>query len=202
MLPLTPQFLVSTATAFASCEYQRNPEDAEQDRSEADATRGDASLRFVNFAGFWSHFTHLGRCSSWPLPASERIEDLVAFAERSSGVAPTPGVGDVFVLASIDGGRHVLAGIIAAVETTRTMLDGCLTFVCTTIEGQLGEPEANGVLSRIENVRVIRRRLSPAFGDCFIRWCGLGAHALPATFEYEVPEDLISVDRGLRQKAA
>jgi hypothetical protein len=108
----------------------------------------------------------------------------------------------VFFLASAGGERHVLAGIIAAVETATTMLDGCLTFVCTTIEGELGDPDPDRASSRIERVRLVRRRLSPAFGDCFIHWCDIGAHALPATFDYDAPEDLVSVYRALRQRAA
>jgi hypothetical protein len=202
MLPLTPHFLVLTATAYASCKYQQSAEDAEQDRANADAARGDASLRFVHFAGFWSHFTHLGRCSSWPLPASDHIEEFVEVAEQFNGIAPTPLAGDVFLLASPDAARHVRAGIVAAVETTRTMLNGCLAFVCTTIEGELGAPAADNAPSRLENVRLVRRRLSPAVGDCFIRWCGLGAHALPATFEYQVPKNMLSLDRAGRERAA
>jgi hypothetical protein len=199
MLPLTPHFLVLTATAYASCKYQQSAEDAEQDRANADAARGDASLRFVHFAGFWSHFTHLGRCSSWPLPASDHIEEFVEVAEQFNGIAPTPLAGDVFLLASPDAARHVRAGIVAAVETTRTMLNGCLAFVCTTIEGELG---ADHSVSRVPAARLVRRRLSLAFGDCFVRWWGLAAQTSPAVVEYKVPKNLITLDRVRRRRAA
>jgi hypothetical protein len=202
MLPLKPELLVSTATALASWEYQRNTKDAELDRASADAKRGDATLRFVQFLGFWSHFAHDSHCSSWPLPHSNRITELVNFAMEHNGLGLEPVAGDIFLLSSFRRCRHVRAGIVVVVETVGTMLDGSADFVCTTIEGELGAPAADNAPSRLENVRLVRRRLSPAVGDCFIRWCGLGAHALPATFEYQVPKNMLSLDRAGRERAA
>jgi hypothetical protein len=200
MLPLTPRLLVSTATAFASCEYQRTPPDADDDRASANAKRRHATLRFVHFAGFWSHFALDRGCSSWPLPQSAGFDELTRFARRHEGLAASPALGDVFLLSSAKGDRHVLAGIVAVVETVTTMLNGARAYVCTTIEGELGTTRPGAAAPRV-TVRLVRRRLSPAFGDCFIRWCDLRAHASPASLEYRVPGKLVRPSRG-RRKAA
>ena len=197
MLPLNPELLVSTATALASWEYQRNPRDAELDRASADAKRGDASLRFVQFLGFWSHFAHDSRASSWPLPNSNRITELFNFAMEHNGPRLDPVAGDIFLLASFRGCRHVRAGIIAVVETVGTLLKGSADFVCTTIEGELGTDRS---VSQVPAVRLVRRRLSPAFGDCFIRWWGLAAQTSSGGVGCKMPENLITLDRVRRRR--
>jgi len=197
MLPLTPQLLVSTATAFAACRVIRQIQQAD-DRTAAETIRDDASLRFVHFAGFWSHFTHHSSCSSWPLPLSPSIEELAEFAEERRGLTPTPRAGDVFLLASPKSGRHVLAGIVAAVETVRTLLNGGPGFICTTIEGEVDVLDVGDVPPSLRMVRLVRRRLSPALGDCFIRWSELAAYSVPAAVENQIPEKLVRI----RQRAA
>jgi hypothetical protein len=204
MLPLTPQLLVSSAITLAAREYHRKTPEPIDDRVVADAARGDASLRFVHLAGFWSHFAPERRCSSWPLPCSKRLEELTEFAEEHGGLSPRPTAGDVFLLGSSSADRHVLAGVVAAVETVTTMLDGCLAYVCTTIEGEIGAPARDVGTLRAGSVRLVRRRLSPAFGDCFIRWCDLvvpSSHAaehVRAPLVYEAPEDAFTFKRGRR----
>jgi hypothetical protein len=202
MLPLTPRLLVSTATALATWERLRRPEDAENDRAKADADRALASLRFVHFAGFWSHFSHEIGCSSWPLPRSERIEELAEFAEQRRGLAPKPLAGDVFLLASFKADRHVLGGIVARVEVMKTTLNGNPAFVCITIEGATGRAGTADDSRGLTSVRVVRRRLSPAFGDCFLRWSDLESRISRAEVEYKVPSDLITLDRAHRRRAA
>jgi hypothetical protein len=202
MLPLTPRLLVSTATALATWDFPRRPQDGEGDRAKTDAAGTLASLRLVHFAGFWSHFSHDIGCSSWPLPRSERIEALTEFAERQRGLVARPLAGDVFFLASFKGDRHVLAGIVARVEVVKTPLTGNPVFVCITIEGAPGGVGSVDGSLGLTSVRVVRRRLSPAFGDCFVRWSDLASGAARASVEYKVPEDLVTLDRGRRRKAA
>ena len=199
MPPLKPHLIASTATALASWEHQQKAKDADDDRASVDATRADASLRFVHFAGFWSHFDPDDRCSSWPLPPSEHMQTLAEFAVQHGVVASSPAIGDVFLLASIDGGRYIRAGVVVVVETVTPTLNDRLEYVCTTIEGELdGELSAaddgNDALDAI-TARFFRRRLSPAFGDCFIRWCDLAAQESLATIEHQLPENVISLDR-------
>lgn len=201
MQPLKPELLVSTATALASWEYQRKAAEAEHDRALADAKRGDASLRFVHFAGFWSHFDHGIRLSSWPLTRSAGVTTLSDVVEQNHGLESSPTAGDVFLLASHRRNRHVRAGIVAAVETVGTMVDGSAEFVCTTIEGEFGPARPDAGAVRIPVVRLVRRRLSRAFGDSFIRWCNLPPQAWPATLEYAVPHNLPILDQDSDRRA-
>src|SRR4051812_15926414 len=164
MLPRMPHLLVSTATALASWELHRNAQDPDIDRTITDLARSDASLGFVHFAGFWSHFAPDMGCSSWTLPECRCVEEIAEFAEEQSGIVATPMAGDIFLLASSRADRHVLAGIISVVEHVAGTLSGGLTFVCTTIEGVLGTADSPDGVPCIPTARVVRRRLSPAYG--------------------------------------
>jgi hypothetical protein len=201
MLPLMPQLLVSTATALASWERHRNATNPDGDRASDSTTRGDASLRFVHFAGFWSHLAHDIGCSSWPVPQCTHIEDLVEFAEDHGALAANPLAGDVFLLGSVDANRHVLAGFVAVVERVLVMMNGTLTFVCITIEGEVFPSNAGEGDPRILTARLARRRLSPIFGDCFIRWCDLPPRTSRAIVEYE-PTELVPSGQVYAQMAA
>lgn len=171
MLTLTPQFLVSTATVLASYERQRKTKDIEGPDAPLDSERAERSLRFVHFAGFWSHYTPERFCSSWPLPLSTEIRGLAEFAAQRGGLAESPRAGDVFLLASVRAaGEWNRAGIVMGVETVRTMLSGEPAFVCLTAEGEV---YGRAATPRVAQVRLVRRRLSSAFGDRFIRWCDL-----------------------------
>jgi hypothetical protein len=202
MLPLKPQFLVSAATALAAWNGQREPQDAEDDRATTDASRTVASVRFVHFAGFWSHFTPETNCSSWPFTGAEGIEGLADLAEQHGGLESTPAPGDVFLLASF-GDRHVRAGVVVTLEMASTMLDGSLDFVCITIEGEVaieGSESAENADPVFITARLVRRRLSPGLGDRFIRWCRLSPLELPASVEYESAEDVVQFHRPRRSK--
>lgn len=190
MLPLMPVVLLSTLHTLAAERQPRDAEDNDAERTSTNMAKSNPSLRFVHFVGFWSHFSDKTSCSTWPLPHSERLEDLAEFAERHGVLVPTPLAGDVFLLASASADHHVLAGFVADVERTRTLLNGCPAFVCTTIEGELGAPTLRAEAPSI-SARLVRRQLSPHFGDCFIRWCELDVHASEVTVEYEVSESLI-----------
>src|SRR5436305_7726375 len=174
MLPLTPQLHVSTATALGAWD-DRRVHDTDDDRAIADCSRGDNSLGFVHFAGFWSHIARDIKCSSWPLLQCERLEEVAALAEEHEELAPTPLAGDLFLLASPGGDRHVLAGVVLIVETVTTLTNGCIAFLCVTAEGALDVPAAGEFVPSTASARLVRRRLSPVFGDCFIRWSELPA---------------------------
>lgn len=201
MLPLTPQLLVSTAIALASWQHQTKAKDAKHDRVFTDKARRASSLRFVHFLGFWSQFGFESGCSSWPLPISETIEALTDLAQRQGVLGSNPLPGDLFLLAQVRGKHHVLAGIVADVESAGTRLDGGPEFVCTTIEGELSPEGAANEASRL-TIRLVRRRLSPAYGDRFVRWYELPAQALPVGIVRELPKNLITFDRGQLPRAA
>lgn len=205
MPPLKPHLVASTATALASWEHQQKPKDDVRDRASVDATRADASLRFVHFAGFWSHFDLEDRTCSWPLPP-EHMEKLAEFAEQRGVLASSPAIGDVFLLASVDRRRYIRAGIIAGIETVASTSDDDPEFVCTTIEGELdgelGEADNGRRALEVITASIVRRRLSPALGDRFIRWYELDVQESLAVLEYQVPdEDVISLDRARASRA-
>ena len=202
MLPLKPEPLVATGTALASWECQRNAQDVEQDRASADAKCRDASLWFVHFAGFLSYYDHKSRLSSWPLTRSTGVTGLADYIEQHYRLESRPSAGDVFLLANFRGDQHVRAGIVAAVQEVRTMMDDSLEFVCITIEGELGPLGAGTAALHAPAARLVRRRLSPSFGDSFIRWCNLPPQAWPAPPEYRIPENLVMLERDSRRKAA
>ena len=201
MLLLEPKLLVATARALASWEYQRNT-DVEHDRAPADAKRGDASLRFVHFAGFCAFYDDGSLLSPWPLRTSIGITELAGYVEQQHRLESRPAAGDVFLLANYDGTRHVRAGIVAAVEEVKTQLDDALEFVCATIEGELGPLGAGTAALHPPTARLVRRRLSGAFGDSFIRWCDLPQRAWPAALEYRLPASLVMLGRRSRRRAA
>ena len=205
MLPRIPHLLVSTATALASWELHRNAQDPDVDRKITEPARSEASLAFVHFAGFWSHFASERGYSSWTLPECKHIEEIAEFAEDQGGIVARPLAGDVFLLASSRADCHVLAGIISVVEEVVTTLKGSPTFVCTTIEGELGAAD-DGNPSCIPTARVVRRRLSAAYGDCFIRWCDLAARTSRPAVKYMEPKNIVTIDRDFlarsRQRAA
>ena len=206
MLPRMPHLLVSTATALASWELHRNAQHPDLDRAITEPSRSGASLGFVHFAGFWSHYAPDFGCSSWTLPECKHVEEIAEFAEEQGGIVASPMAGDVFLLASSRADCHVLAGIISVVEQVKEMLDGRLTFVCLTIEGELGAVDAGDAAPCIPTARVVRRRLSPVFGDCFIRWCDLAARTSRPTVKYMEPKNIVTIDRDFlarsRQRAA
>ena len=202
MLPFKPEPLVATGIALASWEHERNTPDVEYDRTSADAKRCDASLRFVHFTGFWSYYDPGSRLSSWPLTRSIGITDLADYVEQHHRLESRPAAGDVFLLAKYDGTRHVRAGIVAAVQEVRTMMDDSLEFVCITIEGELGPFGAGRAALHVPAARLVRRRLSPSFGDSFIRWCDLPPQAWPAALEYGWPGNLVTLERDSRRRAA
>jgi hypothetical protein len=191
MLPLTPWLLVSNAMTLSAFEHRGRRKDADGGRPSATARGREASLGFVHYVGFWSHFSPSSGCSSWSLPLSVPLDGLTRFVREKSVLAPRPQAGDVFLLGSADGSRHAGAGIITNVEKVTTLLNGATAFVCTTVEGELYTTGRDASAPRLTACQV-RRQLSPAYGDCFIRWCDLAAKACPALTDYRVPKHLIS----------
>ena len=195
MLLHTPLLLTSTATVLAAQEYPRIEEETPNERALPDAASADASLGFVHFVGFWSHYEADSRRSRWPLPPSKRVHELGDFAACHGTLAPSPLAGDVFLLGSPAADRHVLAGIVMAVESMRALLDGGVAFVCQTIEGRLGVDGTGDAAPSVIDARIVRRQLSAAFGDCFIRWCDLPRQASEVPVEYRVPANLVFSDQ-------
>lgn len=193
-LPM-PLLLTSSANVLAAQEYPRIEQEGPNERESTDAASADASLGFVHFVGFWSHFEPDSRRSTWPLPPSKRVHELADFATCHGTLASSPLAGDVFLLGSPAADRQVLAGIVMAVESMRALLDGGSAFVCQTIEGRLGLDGMGDAAPTVVNARIVRRQLSVAYGDRFIRWCDLPRQASEVPVEYFVPENLVFADQ-------
>jgi len=206
MLTLMPQLLISTVTALASWERQRQIIVPGGSRARKNTDGGLASLRFVQFAGFWSHYMAGRYCSSWPLPPLGGTEELVRFVEEFEGCAPSPRAGDIFLLACIgDAGVHSRAGVVIEVESAKPTLNNRATFICITAEGEVRLTKKGPLFSR---VGFVRRRLSLAYGDRFIRWCDLPVRVSPSgkdaetSVRHEVPDSLITLERARSRRVA
>jgi hypothetical protein len=199
MLPLTPWLLVSNAMTLSAFEHSGRRKDADGGRPSATARGREASLGFVHYVGFWSHFSPSSGCSSWSLPLSVPLDGLTRFVREKSVLAPRPQAGDVFLLGSADGRRYARAGIITNVEKVTRLLNDAPAFVCMTVEGELDAKGGDASAPRI-TARQVRRQLSPAYGDCFIRWSDLVTEASPALVDYRVPKHLISRREDTRAK--
>ena len=181
MTALSPPLLLAAAGAFVGV-------GVESDRSRGrlislmlrrvgQPSHAPWSAAFVHHVGYWSHFEFAGAHSSWPLPATNDPAELEAFGRERGIVVDDPEPGDVFLLWSSAQRDHARAGIVADVEECqmypRTRRE---YWVCTTIEGETtedGAPFGGGI-------HMLRRNLSTAGGDRFLRWTALDARGVVA----------------------
>jgi hypothetical protein len=135
-----------------------------------DSDRGPWSAAFVHHVGYWAHYDFRGRSSSWPLPMTDDPRALEEFARERGICAEVPVSGDVFLHWSPAQKRRTRMGLIVNVgDRLIYPATGRPYHVCTTIEGETsdhGAPEGLGI-------HVVRRNLSAAAGDRFIRWTSL-----------------------------
>ena len=172
MKPLTPQFLISTASAFVGLREQGGNNRGlliEMFLGGVKQPPGQPwCAAFVHHVGFWSHFDHAAGRSSWPLPATASCYVLGEFTSRRRVLMKEPMAGDVFLQYSGILRRFAHTGIVVKVDAVR-VTSGEKWYECTTIEGNTNEDggrEGDGVHCRT-------RRLYPALGDRFVRWVEL-----------------------------
>jgi hypothetical protein len=134
----------------------------------------DWSTAFVNYVGYWSHYDHPARQSTWPLPPLATCDAIAAYAlERELLLEDTAELGDIFVRCNGQK-RFVRAGIvIATVCVGQHMNTGRPYFDCDVIEGN---SNIDGTVGGPHIVRVARR-LSMPIGDRLIRWTLLAERA-------------------------
>ena len=169
MVPLSPSLLVASASSFAGITQSPRTYLAEIFRHAPPG--GDEEmwgLHFVQHVGAWSHLDFRKRVSSWPLPATRFVNELVALAAKKEVLHnEAPIAGDVFALWSPSKQRHVRVGIIVDAAPTPTLGPGeYKSYECSTIECVLHE--VDGAITR--SVVLRERRLNPSTGDRFIRW--------------------------------
>jgi hypothetical protein len=134
----------------------------------------DWSAAFVNYVGYWSHYDHPARHSTWPLPPLASCDALADYAlHRDVLLDDIPALGDIFVQCTGQK-RFVRAGIvIATVCVGQHMNTGRPYFDCDVIEGN---SNIDGTVGGPHIVRVARR-LSMPIGDRLIRWTLLAERA-------------------------
>lgn len=175
-VPLTPSFLVAAANAFIGVDEQggdNRGQMVERFLRGVSLPPGQPwCAAFVHHVGYWSHYDHALKRSSWPLPATGSCETL-AFAARSRGALRTePLVGDVFLLYSRLRGRFVHTGVVVDIDDHADPLARDV-HSCLTVEGNTnadGSPNGNAILRK-------RRTFRTADGHRFIRWAELTRRA-------------------------
>src|SRR5256885_2271808 len=101
MIALTPSYLVAAATAFTGLgeEGDNNGQMVELFLREVRQPPGQPwCAAFVHHVGYWSHYDHRTKYSSWPLPATASCWQLGEFARDRKLLETEPQTGDVFLL--------------------------------------------------------------------------------------------------------
>lgn len=175
MILPSPRLLVAAANAFIGVHAEadaRRTAFLELMMADMSSTNRTWDAVFVHHVGFWSHYDHYGRTSTWPLPALSSCDDLAAYA-KDRGVLlgdPHPAHGDVFLQWSATLKRYARAGIVIAPLSSHRRFHGDAPFVeCCVIEGN---SDAAGRLGGDAIVR-ITRKLFLAQHDRVIRWTAL-----------------------------
>lgn len=184
MILPSPRLLVAAANAFIGIRAEADAHraaflelimaDMDDPGGGTNGTAWDArwDAAFVHHVGFWSHYDHRGRVSSWPLPALRNCDDLAAYAKQRNVLVPDPcpAHGDVFVQWSPTLKRYARAGIIIGPLGAPRQFDRARPYVeCCVIEGN---SDAAGRLGGESVVRVTRK-LFVAQRDRVIRWTAL-----------------------------
>jgi hypothetical protein len=169
--PLTPSFLIASASAFIGMGDERTSDDL---------TLTDIFLRevglppgspwgtaFVSHVGHWSHFDHDGKKRNWPLPATGDPNALASFADQRKILRNDPVDGDIMLLWSAERRTFIHAGIILGLRQDQTNTDRGVR--CATLEGDVSP---NGEIGG-RCVRTLDRVVSWRRGDRFIRWSDL-----------------------------
>jgi hypothetical protein len=178
-IPLTPALLVAAANSFIGLLEEggdNRGQMIERFLAEVHQPAGEPwCAAFVYHVGYHSHFDHVSRLSSWPLPATASCYELGRFAESNSVLTKSPEIGDVFLKYNRRLGRFAHTGIVVAVEVGDQAL-GVGVHCCTTIEGNTNDDGSRDGHATLRKTR----RFVEADGDRFIRWVKLDRRAQAA----------------------
>jgi hypothetical protein len=140
-----------------------------------EAERGSWDAQFIQRCGYWSHYDHRSRTSSWPIPAElTSTPELAQFGDAHGILRDAPRPGDIFLQWGPPEKAFVHSGVVAEVLASRQFRGKPPHFDLYTIEGDTDE---FGRLKGGKAMRV-RRGLSPAMGDRFLRWTDLECQGL------------------------
>ena len=180
MIPLSPALLLAAATSFVGLGEDGGDNlgpVVELFLREVRQPPGQPwCAAFVHHVGFWSHWDHAAKASSWPLPPTASCWELGEFARVRAILRTDPEVGDVFLIRSKQQQRFAHTGVIASVNRALATPAGDTVYEATTVEGNTsddGSREGRMTLTRT-------RRFSTRAGDRFIRWADIGNRATMA----------------------
>jgi hypothetical protein len=166
MIRLSPHLLVATAGALIDLET------------------GDDDARLIHRCGYWSHFDHRSRVSSWPVPLMATVQQLADFGRGRNVLAERAVAGDLFLQWSPAKDAFVRAGIVACVAGVGVYKEKSRYVDVLSIEG--GGDDFWGF--SVGPVRELVRRLSADSGDRFLRWTDLDRYTLLGSGLTETPE--------------
>lgn len=179
IIPLTPALVVAAANTFIGL-----VEEGGENRGQlierflegVNQPPGEAwCAAFVHHVGFYAHYDHVLKASSWPLPATASCYELGRFAARRGILEREPNVGDVFLKYDPKLGRFAHTGIVVGVDSDNPQAELGI-HRCATVEGNTndnGSANGNAVLRK-------DRPFSEPKGDRFIRWIKLERRAMAA----------------------
>jgi hypothetical protein len=177
MTAFTPALMIATAGAFVGM----GGDVARDDQTLVDVFLREAGLppgspwsaAFIRHAGYWAHFSHMGRNSSWPLKEAATCADLAALGKEKAILREEPEGGDIALLWSAARKEFVHAGLVVGISRRGDRQRGT---ECLMIEGDV---TATGKFGG-RCVQTLVRRLSGAQGDRFLRWVDLDGRNLIA----------------------
>ena len=176
MTQLTPSFLVAAASCFVGVREQGGPNRGQMVEiflNGVEQPKGQPwCAAFVHHVGYWSHYDHRTKYSSWPLPATASCWQLGEFAREHGLLETEPQPGDVFLVYFRELRRFAHTGIIVTVEQ-RIATDKDTVYVCTTVEGNTNLDGAREGRLTLQKTR----RFSMRNGDRFIRWSRTGSQS-------------------------
>lgn len=170
MIILSPALLVASANAFLGL-----GEDGGDNRGqmvelflrEVQQAPGQPwCAAFVYHVGYWSHYDHRSKRSSWPLPATASCAYLGEWAAMRGVLRKDVALGDVFLKYDERLGRFAHTGIVVAVHEPDPQEDRDVQ-LCTTIEGNTNDDGSRNGHTTLRKVRRLNER------DAFVRWVEL-----------------------------
>lgn len=179
MITFSPERLVAAASAFVGVGEEGDANSGQMVELFLRGVNQPAGqpwcAAFVHHVGYWSHYDHATRRSSWPLPATASCWQLGEFARVRAVLKPLPQVGDVFLVYSGKLRRFAHTGIVTSLVSHQRAGDDHVV-ECGTVEGN-----SNDGGSRDGRMTVSRqRKFSYVNGDRFIHWVDLESRAQAA----------------------
>jgi hypothetical protein len=179
LVPLSPALLVAAASAFVGVGEEggdNRGQMVEHFLRGVHLPPGQPwCAAFVHHVGHSSHYDHLTRRSSWPLPATGSCEALARAAREGGVLRDEPQVGDLFLLYSRSRRRFVHTGIIVGVEDEERAHERDI-HVCVTVEGNTNDDGSANGHTTLRKVRTFRE----VDGHRFIRWAEMVRRAVAA----------------------